>query len=416
MMVIGARTRVLIVAAAAAAITLGATPAWADKQADGVASVAEQLHGVLIGDGERVALEPEGGGPPKVLTRGAATKQAVSGPPVNDTRVETTGSFTAPPISAAPDTLVATFHGFGAQGATVTVENGFAHPIIYDAAIVVRRGRDLVVSNTSICPIRARSTGVESWGGLVTGIILSNPREPPGDDMHCSGGSGLVAGGPPAQPNICTGEVKGSPIQVSLYVDPTTGARLGAEATWVMREGREGTPIIMLDYPMQNERVAGRPTGVSVTAMASLDPPTTSKAASIVLLADGVEATRRPWRMYAQRLASPDSKLPSGTSPVAFVGIVPFPLRSQDGSADPQLAALFAAIGDGRVKQLEVRVEGDDGVLISHGVFSISSQDIRNGDLATAALRDAEAKLAAPGHCARPRLRRQDRRWAGLAP
>ncbi len=392
-----------IVATVVGIFLLHPTPGYpADAQAGGEA-VTERLHGVRIGDGERLVLSIDDKGAPKIVTRGSAPKDASTLPPVNDTRVETAFHVRAPPISAEPDTLVATFQAFGPQGATLKIENGFAHPIIYDAQIIRAQGQDLVASSTSICPVRAKGLGVEAWGGSVAGIILSNPREPPGDDMHCSGDAGLIAGGPPGKSNICIGEAKDSPVQVRLSVDPSTGDRLGAEATWILRDRRGGemAPMLMLGFPMQNEIVAGRPVNAGVLAVASVDPKPTSKAASIVILADGVEAVRRPWRLYSQRLESL-GQAPPGSRPVAFVGMVPFPLYSESGSADPQLAALYAAIGDGRVRRLDVRVEGDDGVMLSHASFALSSQDIRNADRVAAALHDADGKRAAPGHCAAP--------------
>jgi hypothetical protein len=138
-----------------------------------------------------------------------------------------------------------------------------------------------------------------------------------------------------------------------------------------------------------------------VFAIASDDPPPTAKTASIVLLADGVEAVRRPWRLYAERRAHMGD-VPAGAKPVAFYGAIPFVLRAQDGSVDPQLAALFAAIGDGKVKQIEVKVEGDDGSIIGRAVYSLSPVSVRDPSLVAAALRDAIAKSAEPGHCARP--------------
>ncbi len=160
-------------------------------------------------------------------------------------------------------------------------------------------------------------------------------------------------------------------------------------------------PVLMLDFPMQNEQVAGRPTSASIIAIASLDPPPKSKTASIVILADGVEAARRPWGLYTQRLASA-GQAPAGSRPVAFVGAIPFPLYSKDASPDLKLATLYAGIGDGRVRQLDIRVQGDDGALLSHAAYSLSSEDIRNTAVVTAALHEADGKRAATGHCARP--------------
>ncbi len=398
----GARRWTPVFAAALAVLLLLPQASRAkDAQQAGVDAIAAKVHGIRLNDGERAVLTVDASGRPKVVSRTSAAMGASTPPPVLDTRVETTFRANASPNSAGPDTLVATFQASGSQGATLRVENGFAHPIIYDAMIVMRRGENLEIAKTTICPVSAHRVGMEQWGGPMTGVILSNAREPAGNDMHCSGDSGLVANEPSGKPNICLGEIKDSPFSVRVTVDPATGERLSADATWALRDRTAGpmSPVLMLSFPMQQERVGGRPDNAAVLALVNLDPPPTSKAASIVILADGVEAARRPWRMYAQRLASPD-KIPDAGKPAAFVGIVPFPLRSEDATPDPQLAALFAAIGDGRVKQLEIRVQGDDGVLLSHATYAIAPADIPTAQSVQAALQIAEGKRTAPDHCA----------------
>ena len=367
----------------------------------GVAAIVEQLHGVQIEDGERVVVRVDGGGATLVSRGSAATEHGP--PPVNNTKVETVYTVQTPPLSAQPETLVATFRTFGAQGVTLTVENGFDHPMTYDAAMIVRRGQDIRVARTTICPIPAKRVGIESWGREVTGIILSSPRRPPGDDMRCSGDTGLVAAPTPAEPNVCRGEMKDAPVSVELWVDPSTGDTMRALALWSLRDpaGGEIAPLMRLGFPMQKDRVAGRPTVAAVFAMVEMDPPPSAKSASIVLLADGVEASRRPWRLYADRF-KPAADAPSGARSVTFAGLIPFPQTSEDGTPDPRLVSLFAAIGDGRVRTLEARVEGDDGSVLSHATYDLSSAEIRNEAVVTAAYRDADTKRLAPGHCPRP--------------
>ena len=388
--------------AAGLAVSLALSIAHAqaeDAQQKGVAAIAEKLRGVAIADGERVVLAVGGEGRPTVVSRGAADALPA---PANDTHVETVFQARVPANTAPLDELVASFRSFGARGAALRVENGFAHPIIYDADIITRRGENLVISRTSICPVGPKAVGLESWSGPVTGVIVSNPREPGGDDLHCSGDSGLVAA-PSITPNVCIGGDRDAPLQVRLYVDPATGERLNAEAAWTLRDpaGGEFAPSLLLVFPMQKALVADRPTLSVVLALVSETTPPAAKTVSIVLVADGREAARRPWQLYAQERAKPSSP-PAGAKPTAFFGSVPFPLRAQDGSPDPQLASLYAAIGDGRVKQLEVRIEGDDGTLIAHATFSLSSPAVRNGDMLAAALHDAEARSVAPGHCSKP--------------
>lgn len=401
----GARRWTPVFAAALAVLFLQPSASRAkDAQQAGVDAIAAKVHGVRLNDGERAVLTVDASGTPKVVSRTSAAMGASTPPPVLDTRVETTFRANASPNSAGPDTLVATFQAFGSQGATLRVENGFAHPIIYDAMIVMRRGENLEITKTTICPVSAHRVGMEQWGGPMTGIILSNAREPAGNDMHCSGDSGLATNEPSGEPNVCVAEAKGSPFTVRLYVDPATGERLGASAAMQLRDGTSGvmSPTLMLEFPMQKERVAGRPDGAAVIAVASLDPRPKSKTASIVILADGVEAVRRHWRMYAQTMAAPEPPPPSGGRAVAFTGSIPFPLRSENAVPDPKLVALFAAIGDGRVKQLEVRVEGDDGSVMSRAAYPITPADLPTTETIGMALQDADAKRVAPGHCAKP--------------
>jgi hypothetical protein len=354
-------------------------------------------------DGERVVLTVAGDGQPADVSRGPAPVGGIPSP-ANDPKVETVFQFNAGQNSAAPDQLVASFRNFGGPGAVLKIENGFSHPVIYDAFIIAKRGQDLAIAPTSICPVAAGKIGVESWDGSVRGIIIAKVREPPGDEMRCSGQSGLSGASTSVEPNVCMGGAPDAPVQVQLRVDPATGKALGAQVEWRLRDaaGGQWAPTLTLYFPMQGEQVGGLPVSAVVGALAPDDPAPSAKAASIVLIADGVEAVRRPWRMYAQR-RSQDADVPAGAKPVAFFGAIPFPLRAQNGDADPQMAALFAAIGEGKVRQLEVKVEGDDGTIIGQAKYALSPSPVRDQALVSAALRDAEAKAAAPGHCARPK-------------
>lgn len=386
--------------ALAAAVFAAPAPA-ADRPDAQLAALVERLQGVQIHDGEQVVIALQPDGAMKLVSRATAPAGAPPPPPAADPKVETIVPAPMGAASAAPDTFAASFRTFGARGAVLGLENGFSHPIIYDAAIVVRRGTGFAAAPTSICPVPGKRRAAETWGPPVIGLILWNPRRPPGDDLHCSGGSGLLAA-MPAERNYCMGGARGGPVQVQLAVDPATGARLGAEAMWMLRGPAtdQPVPMVVLSFPMQGAAVGGMPDGAVVVAIAPLNPPPKAKSASIVLIADGVEAARRPWRMYAQRAAA-DPSAPKGAQPVAFVGTVPFPLRRQDGSADPELEPLFRAVGAGTVKRLEVKVEGDDGSTISDATFSLGPPAVGDAGLIASALKEAEAKSAEPGHCAR---------------
>jgi len=69
---------------------------------------------------------------------------------------------------------------------------------------------------------------------------------------------------------------------------------------------------------------------------------------------------------------------------------------------DAPLAQFFAAVGDGRIRIVQVRIVGGDGADIGHAAFDLQPPAIRDPSLVKAALRSAEAAAAGPQHCARP--------------
>ncbi len=387
-------------AAALALVLAAAAFAWPDcghakTQQEAIREIAADLHGVEVLDGERVVIRVNDQGQAREAARGPIPKEAAIVAPWNDNKVETVVKVTASASTAAPDEIVAMFQVFGPRGAVLRVENGFDHPLIYDASVIVREGQNRVIRRTTICPIAAGKVGFESWPAGTEGVIIYNPRPPPDGDMRCTGETGLSTDFAD-RPNVCIGAPKGSPIQVTLFVDPRSGTRLSADAEWRLGDPARG-PTLGVEFPMQQATVASYPISVVVLAVVATDPPPSSKTASIVLAADGVEVERKPWRMFNQNRSAPP---PPGAKAVAFVGAVPFPARAQDGSVDPALQSLFMAIGRGQVKTLEVTIQGDDGAVLGHAAFALASADIRNQALVDAALREAERKAAEPSHCA----------------
>ena len=385
----------------AAMAPLGAEADTAAPGDPAVTRTVEEQHGVYLSDGQQAVLRIGAKGRLTVVSRADGVSADIP-PPSNDTKVESLFHVQSNPLTAGPETLVATFKSFPGRGVVLKVENGFDHPVIYDAWTVTRRGDAYSVARTSVCPIRAHLGDFESWGPNVTAVVISNAREPPGDDLHCSGDSGLVNSAV-ANPNVCRGG-DGGPIEVDLSVDPASGEPVRADAVWTPHPSdKTPMPQIRLYFPLINGVVAGNPVNAAVGAMVATDKrrPKASSAA-IALIADGVEAARRPWRMYASQMASLEQALataPPGRRPVGFFGVVPFSMRGVDGAPDPNLERLFTAIGAGKVRQLTVRVEGDDGSVIEQAVFDLSPAEIRDNGKVLAALHQAETLSRAPDHC-----------------
>lgn len=381
------------------AFVLAASPGGARNGA-GPSPVQSRIDGVTVADKQRLVLRVENG-VPQVVSEGAAEGDPPAMP--LDNRVETVGSIKGVPSTAAPGTIVASLRNLSGRGAVLAIENGFDHPIIYDALIVTPGPAGPKVTRTTICPVAAGKVGFEQWPGALQAVVIGNVRTPPPGDMRCTGDTGLVnpAGLPP--PNTCRGGEPDAAISVIMDVDPATGQRRSATVLWSLRDlgGRPMAPRLGLAFPMQGDRVAGRPTSFQVLAVVSTDPPPPANHAEIILLADGREITRRPWRLYAQQkaaLATRTGKPP----PIAFVGIVPFAALGDDGRLDEALAGLFARIGDSKIERIEVKIAGDDGSVLGQGVYDLRPRSVDNIDVVTTALHGAEALAAAPGHCAAP--------------
>lgn len=360
-------------------------------------------HGVRLQAQEKVVIAVDAQGALTIVSRGPTQGDAAVPAPVLDTRIETLDPVKGVPSHAAPGTVAVSFRGQGSKESVLEIENGFDHAVIYDAFIVKDGPNGEVISRTTICPVRAGKVGVEAWPGALRAIIISNIHAPPAGDMRCSGASGLVVDADLAPANICMSGQLNDPVQVRLSVDPASGMRRSAEAIWSLGDpgGGELAPRLLFDFPMQGASVGGRPIGSQVFALAGLQPPPASRTAVIVLYADGREAARRPWRLYAQQRTALDA-VPPDNRPIAFVGVVPFNLRSEAGEADPSLVDLFAAVGDGRVRVMQVKIIGDDGADIGHASFSLQPAAIRDSSLVDTALRAAEAMAAEPQHCAKP--------------
>ena len=76
-------------------------------------------------------------------------------------------------------------------------------------------------------------------------------------------------------------------------------------------------------------------------------------------------------------------------------------MHDEQDRLDPALEKFAADVGAGRVRRFEVRIEGDDGVLIGHGVYTPDEVAVRDASLMSEAMAQAVAQSAQPSHCAR---------------
>ena len=201
--------------------------------------------------------------------------------------------------------------------------------------------------------------------------------------------------------NTCVGGdvMRGDP-PVSVEVMVTSdGAIRRTAAVWRLSNPVAGgpPPFALIEFPMNEGIAAARPNYLSVFEMVRLDPPLPTPTATIVLLADGVEKTRRPWGLFSQ----PRGPLPMGAKNSALYGVVPFNPNLPNGTPDVGLSSLLDAIGDGSAVRLEVRLIGARGRTINTETFDLANPPLRDSANLENELRSALAKAAAPSHCAR---------------
>jgi hypothetical protein len=125
----------------------------------------------------------------------------------------------------------------------------------------------------------------------------------------------------------------------------------------------------------------------------SLNPRPKSKTADVVLLYNGAEVVRRPWRMFATNMAAPPPT--SGPAPTGFFGLIPFAPAS-DPAADQSLRRFLATVGR-EPGTLEVRVVGDAGEVFGDANYPVgASTPITDQSQVDAAL--AKVRAAAKTH------------------
>jgi hypothetical protein len=355
---------------------------------------------VEIAPGERIELKFAPDGALTVLSRGPSPASDTAGMPKVDNSYEQLMQMRIPGHPQA-DQLTIIFAQTPADGARLIVVNGYGDPVIYQAALMLDRNGVRSLQPTSICPVRAGAGGVESWGQPVVAISLSGFRKADDTHMACNNGSLLSKSAAPASADrfVCVGgKDKGvfSPLTVTLMVD-ANGAIGFQSATWTLsKPDLMHSPLIGLEYGMEGDHVVDAPAALRVTAAISLTPMPTAATADIVLLVNGVEKTRRPWRMYAQNIATLRSA-PEDKRPVGFVGVIPF--SPVPAGADDGLHSLLASVGDASGGTIEVRIVGDDGVVLAAATYTMADPPVRDRSLVLAALRQALALAKTPTQC-----------------
>jgi hypothetical protein len=220
----------------------------------------------------------------------------------------------------------------------------------------------------------------------------------------CVSGLGGALAAVQAPPhNVCTGgdPIRDeSPVSVSLTVS-SSGVVEHADAVWRLSKPGQGTcpPVGFVYYAIDNGVVGRRPESISVLELVSFNPPLPTPTAAILLMADGVEKSRRPWRMFETAMTQISN---GGPVPTAVGGVIPFNANLPEGGPDTGLASLIDGMGSGSVQSLELRLIGAKGRIINNRIYDLSDPPVFKPGALDPAMKDALAKASAPDHCAKP--------------
>ncbi len=203
--------------------------------------------------------------------------------------------------------------------------------------------------------------------------------------------------------NICYGgdAVRAaSPVSVNLTVS-SSGVVEHAAAVWRLSRPGQGAipPFALIEYPIDRGMVGRRPEYISVIELVPFDPPPPTPTASILLVGDGVEKTRRPWRMFESAMTRLSN---GGPTPIAVGGVIPFSPQLPEGAPDTGLTSLMDGMGAGSVRSLELRLIGAKGRTINTQTYDLSDPPVFKPGALDQVMKEALAKAEAPGHCARP--------------
>ena len=363
-------------------------------------TVALPARTVVVSPNERVVLTFDPTQGPREVSRGPASAADKPDLSMLSRTEETLGSLPTPVSPPKSGVMVASLWWGPDDGTELRVENGYDFPVIYRAFLVFERDGQRRYVPTSICPVRPHHVGFERWGDHVVAIAMTGFQALSPDNMACNDGSLLSTSVEPpksADLYLCTGgEVAGqiSPLTVALTVD-AAGAIQRASATWSLADGEIAkSPVVQFEYPLQGDVPVRWPNGLSILAVAGMDPPPKAMSAKIVLSLNGAEKVSRPWGMYAKARASIDT---APNHPVAFMGMIPF-FPDSAKPADPGLSEVLHATGvPGSV--VAVRIVGDDGRVLATTSYNIDQPAVRSKARIDAALGEALAKAKTPAQC-----------------
>jgi hypothetical protein len=329
---------------------------------------------IVISPGERIDLKLDPAAVPAILSRGPIPAGETTPPPPTRSyeTLQPTPGTVAPP---KPGLFSLSLTSDATGGTILKASNGYAYPVIYSAILVLERNGQRVYQPTSICPVLPGKVGFESWGGGIVGIAINNVVGVDPQHMSCNGGSSLSETAASAQTSdryICVGGQtpdNKSPLTVTVLTDGAGGVEF-EQASWNLPRfvGNHGVSI-EFDYAIVDSHVRDHPADLRVMALVGMSPPPTAKAVDIVLLQNGTEKVRRPWRLYAQSI---NGAMNAPNHPVAVVGIIPFPAEN-----DPALTSVLATVGDPG-SALEVQLVGDNGVVIDRSTFSLDNPATRS--------------------------------------
>lgn len=356
---------------------------------------------VVISPGERLVLSAVSADP-SVQSRGPVPAGDLAAVPKLDNTFEVVRPIAVKgSLASVPGSLVLELTSTAKDGARLVGLNGADVPLVYTAVLVFQRGERRQYVTTSTCPVQPGRAGVESWPSDVAGIaIVGVQRLRPGDTA-CNNGSLLsVAAAAPSQHYACSGQQPGDgplPLfEVTLVVD-ANGAVSQQMAAWTLsRADIFHAPAVAFDYAMEGDHIVSGARSARVMAAIDLHSTSDAKTADIVLHLDGVEVARRPWRMFAQRMATRPTV--PGSEAMGFVGVVPF-IPADDSAAEPALRRMLATIGSHRAT-LDVQVVGDTGAVLVEGTYDIDpSTPVNDPPRVSAALQQAQAAARTPTQC-----------------
>ncbi len=353
---------------------------------------------IVITPGERVVMKLDPSAAPTIVSLGLIPATETQPGAKLDHAYET---VVHGPVAGSPpkrDELTLSLWSTPAGGTVLNVGNGYPYPVIYKAWLVFERNGERSYRATSICPVRPGLYGFETWGGTVAGVAVSAIVGVDPQHMTCNGGSVLTVGTPGAAAGpqyACLGSPtpgQPSPLGVVVLTD-STGAANKVLASWSLSRG-DGLHTVRarIDYPMLGDKIIYPPAGIQLALTLGLTPPPAAKTADIVLLLNGVEKARRPWRAYAQQMAAlanaPQKKV------VGMFGIIPFNRTAEDAGLTDFLTGLGAPGAT-----MTVRVVGDDGSILQEASLPVADPPVRSQVAVDAALNDALTKAKTPTTC-----------------